>query len=111
LYIAGGGLKSLEAFTNLKKICDEHLAGKCRIEVIDLLKTPQLARGDQILAMPTLVRTLPKPIKKIMGDLSNIDRVLVGLDIRPDSCTPISEQPEESPDPQAVARNRRVARG
>jgi circadian clock protein KaiB len=83
LYIAGHSAKSIEAFTNLKKICEEHLAGKYRIEIIDLLKTPQLARGDQILAIPTLVRTLPAPVKKIIGDLSNTERVLVGLNIRP----------------------------
>lgn len=83
LYVAGQTQKSLTAFTNLKKICDEHLAGKYRIEVIDLLKNPQLAKGDQIIALPTLVRKLPEPIKKIIGDLANTERVLVGLDIRP----------------------------
>jgi circadian clock protein KaiB len=83
LYIAGHTPKSIEAFTNLTKICEEHLAGKYKIEIIDLLKTPQLARGDQILAIPTLVRRLPKPVKKIIGDLSNTERVLVGLNIRP----------------------------
>jgi len=82
LYVAGQTLKSLTAFTNLKKICSEYLEGKYRIEVIDLLKNPQLARGDQILAIPTLVRKLPEPIKKIIGDLSNTERVLVGLDLR-----------------------------
>ena len=83
LYVAGQTPKSLTAFANLKKICEEHLEGKYRIEVIDLLKNPQLARGDQILAIPTLVRHLPEPIKKIIGDLSNTERVLVGLDLRP----------------------------
>lgn len=83
LYVAGQTVKSLNAFANLKKICETHLAGKYRIEVIDLLENPQLAEGDQILAIPTLVRKLPKPIKKIIGDLSNTLRVLVGLDIRP----------------------------
>jgi len=83
LYVAGQTPKSLTAFANLKKICEEHLEGKYRIEVIDLLKNPQLARGDQILAIPTLVRNLPEPIKKIIGDLSNTERVLVGLDLRP----------------------------
>jgi circadian clock protein KaiB len=83
LYIAGYTPKSIEAFANLKKICEEHLAGKYKIEIIDLLKTPQLARGDQILAIPTLVRRLPEPVKKIVGDLSNTERVLVGLNIRP----------------------------
>ena len=82
LYVAGQTPKSLTAFANLKKICEEHLAGQYAIEVIDLLKEPQLASGDQILAIPTLVRKLPSPIKKIIGDLSNTDRVLVGLDIR-----------------------------
>jgi len=82
LYVAGQTPKSLTAFANLKKLCDEHLEGKFRIEVIDLLKNPQLARGDQILAIPTLVRKLPEPIKKIIGDLSNTERVLVGLDLR-----------------------------
>ena len=83
LYVAGQSVKSLNAFANLKKICETHLAGKYRIEVIDLLENPQLAAGDQILAIPTLVRKLPKPIKKIIGDMSNTLRVLVGLDIRP----------------------------
>ena len=82
LYVAGQTPKSLAAFANLKKICDEHLAGEYHIEVIDLLKNPQLASGDQILAIPTLVRKLPEPISKIIGDLSNTERVLVGLDIR-----------------------------
>ena len=83
LYVAGQTPKSLKAFANLKKICEEHLAGQYDIEVIDLLKEPQLASGDQILAIPTLVRKLPEPIKKIIGDLSNTERVLVGLDLRP----------------------------
>jgi len=82
LYVAGQTSKSLAAFANLKKICEEHMAGEYEIEVIDLLKQPQLASGDQILAIPTLVRKLPEPIKKIIGDLSNTERVLVGLDIR-----------------------------
>ena len=84
LYVAGQTSKSLAAFANLKKICEEHLAGQYHIEVIDLLKQPQLASGDQILAIPTLVRKLPAPIKKIIGDLSNTERVLVGLDVRED---------------------------
>ena len=83
LYVAGQTPKSLTAFTNLKKICEEHLSGEYSIEVIDLLKNPQLAKGDQIIALPTLVRKLPEPIKKIIGDLANTERVLVGLDIRP----------------------------
>lgn len=82
LYVAGQTPKSLAAFANLKKICEEHLTGQYDIEVIDLLKHPQLASGDQILAIPTLVRKLPQPIKKIIGDLSNTERVLVGLDLR-----------------------------
>ena len=82
LYVAGQTAKSITAFANLKKICKEHLEDKCTIEVIDLLKNPQLAKGDQILAIPTLVRKLPEPIKKIIGDLSNTERVLVGLDLR-----------------------------
>ncbi len=83
LYVAGQTAKSITAFANLKKICEEHLQGKYHIEIVDLLKNPQLARGDQILAIPTLVRKLPEPIKKIIGDLSNTERVLVGLDLRP----------------------------
>ncbi|HSD57554.1 MAG TPA: circadian clock protein KaiB [Methanotrichaceae archaeon] len=83
LYVAGQTRKSLAAFANLKKICEEHLAGRYKIEVIDLLENPQLAKGDQILAVPTLVRQLPPPLKKIIGDLSNTEKVLVGLDIRP----------------------------
>lgn len=83
LYVAGQTPKSLAAFANLKKICEEHLAGRYRIEVIDLLEQPQLARGDQIFAVPTLVRRLPPPLRKIIGDLSNTEKVLVGLDVRP----------------------------
>lgn len=83
LYVAGQTPKSLAAFSNLKKLCEEHLAGCYRIEVVDLLKDPQLAKGDQIVAIPTLVRRLPPPMKKIIGDLSNTERTLVGLDLRP----------------------------
>lgn len=83
LYVAGQTPKSVAAFANLKRICETHLAGEYRIEVIDLLKKPQLAAGDQIFAVPTLVRRLPEPIKKIIGDLSNEERVLVGLDVQP----------------------------
>ena len=83
LYVAGQTAKSLAAFANLKKVCEEHLAGRYKIEVVDLLVNPQLARGDQIVAIPTLVRKLPEPIRKIIGDLSNTDRVLVGLQLRP----------------------------
>jgi circadian clock protein KaiB len=82
LYVAGQSPKSLRAFENLKKICEEHLAGKYSIEIIDLLKNPQLAAGDQIVAIPTLVRHLPVPIKAIIGDLSNVERTLVGLDLQ-----------------------------
>jgi circadian clock protein KaiB len=82
LYVAGQTPKSILAFTNLKQICEQHLRGNYEIEVIDLRQDPQLARGDQILAVPTLVRRLPEPIKKIIGDLSNTERVLVGLDLR-----------------------------
>ena len=82
LYVAGQTPKAIRAFANLQRICDEHLEGRYRIEVIDLLENPQLGRGDQILALPTLVRRLPQPIKKIIGDLSNTERVLVGLDLR-----------------------------
>ena len=85
LYVAGQTPKSVLAFTNLKQICEEHLLGRYEIEIIDLLENPQLARGDQILAVPTLVRRLPEPIKKIIGDLSNTERALVGLDLRPAS--------------------------
>jgi circadian clock protein KaiB len=82
LYVAGQTPKSLAAFANLKKICEEHLAGEYHIEVVDLLKEPKLASGDQILAIPTLVRKLPAPIRKIIGDLSDTERVLVGLNLR-----------------------------
>ncbi len=83
LYVAGKTAKSLTAFSNLKTICDGHLKGCYRIEVIDLLEQPQLCKGDQILAIPTLVRKLPVPVRKIIGDLSDTERVLVGLDLRP----------------------------
>jgi circadian clock protein KaiB len=83
LYVAGETEKSLTAAANLHRICETYLAGQYRIEVIDLRKNPRLAAGDQIFAVPTLVRRLPEPIKKIIGDLSNEERVLVGLDIRP----------------------------
>ncbi len=83
LYVAGQTPKCVTAFANLKQICEEHLAGQYKIEVIDLLENPQLARGDQILAIPTLVRKLPEPVRKIIGDLSNTERVLVGLNLQP----------------------------
>jgi circadian clock protein KaiB len=83
LYVAGQTQKSVTALSNLKKYCEKFLKGRYKIEVIDLIKNPQLAEGDQILAIPTLVRKVPEPIRKIIGDLSNQERVLVGLDIRP----------------------------
>ncbi len=83
LYVAGQTPKSLAAFANLKAICEEHLQDKYTIEVIDLIENPQLASGDQILAIPTLVRKLPPPLRKIIGDLSNTEHVLVGLDLKP----------------------------
>ena len=82
LYVAGQTPKSVAALANLKRFCEEHLAGKYNIEVVDLVENPKLARSDQILAIPTLVRRLPEPIRKIIGDLSNSERVLVGLEIR-----------------------------
>lgn len=97
LYVAGQTPKSLAALSNLKRICAKHLDGKYELEVIDLIKNPQLAQGDQILAIPTLVRNLPVPMRKIIGDLSNVDRVLVGLDLRgtgpvPEKNPPLSEK-------------------
>ncbi len=83
LYVAGQTPRAIAAFANLKKICEQHLAGRYEIEIVDLVKNPKLARGDQIVAVPTLVRKLPPPLKKIIGDLSNEARVLVGLDLRP----------------------------
>lgn len=88
LYVAGTTPKSVRAVENLKQICDEHLAGRYHVEVIDLLERPQLARGDEIIAVPTLVRKLPEPIKQIIGDLSETEKVLVGLQIRPVGRTP-----------------------
>jgi circadian clock protein KaiB len=82
LYVAGQTPKSIRAFANLKVLCEEHLKGRYRIEVIDLMENPQLARGDQIIAVPTLIRKLPQPVRKIIGDLSDSVRVLVGLDVR-----------------------------
>lgn len=83
LYVAGQTPKSLAAIANLKKICEDNLSGRYSIEVIDLLVTPQLAAGDQIVAIPTLVRRLPPPLKRMIGDLSNSEKVIVGLDLRP----------------------------
>jgi circadian clock protein KaiB len=82
LYVAGQTPNSLTAFENLKNICQEHLEGRYRIEVIDLVANPRLAKGDQIIALPTLIRKLPTPVKKIIGNLSNTEKVLVGLDLR-----------------------------
>ena len=83
LYVAGQTPKSLAAFANLKRLCEDHLKGRYTIEVIDLLETPLLARDDQILAIPTLVRKLPEPVRKIIGDLSDREQVLIGLDLKP----------------------------
>lgn len=83
LYIAGQTPKSVAAFGNLKRLCEEHLAGRYTIEVIDLMQHPKLAAGDQIVAIPTLVRRLPEPLRRIVGDLSNTERTLVGLQLRP----------------------------
>jgi circadian clock protein KaiB len=83
LYVAGQTPRSVAAFTNLKKLCEEHLRGRYNIEVIDLLQQPQLAAGDQILAIPTLVRKLPEPLRRVIGDLRNTERTLVGLNLRP----------------------------
>ena len=98
LYVAGQTPKSLAALSNLKRICTEHLDGKYELEVIDLIKQPQLANGDQILAIPTLVRNLPHPIRKIIGDLSNVERVIVGLDLRKtrDGLEKHSSQPQDA---------------
>jgi circadian clock protein KaiB len=85
LYVTGQTLKSLTAFSNLKTMCESHLKGRYRITVIDLLEQPQLAKGDQILAIPTVVRKLPKPVRTILGNLSDTDHLLVGLDLRPAS--------------------------
>lgn len=87
LYVAGQTPKSLAAITNLKRICEDNLAGRYSIEIIDLLKTPQLAAGDQIVAIPTLIRRLPPPLKRIIGSLSDSERVVIGLDIRPRQAT------------------------
>ena len=83
LYVAGKTARSVAAFENLKRLCEQHLPGKYKIEVVDLLVHPQLAKGDQIVAIPTLVRKLPEPIRKVIGDLSNVERTLVGLQLRP----------------------------
>ena len=90
LYVAGPTPKSVAAFRNLEEICEEHLAGHYHISVIDLTKNPQLAKGDQILAVPTVVRNLPSPIRKVIGNLSNTERVLVGLDLRARDADPFA---------------------
>ncbi|HMJ07115.1 MAG TPA: circadian clock KaiB family protein [Chthoniobacterales bacterium] len=90
LYVAGPTPKSVDAFRNLERLCDEHLTERYHIEVIDLIKKPQLAQGDQILAVPTVVRQLPSPIRKIIGNLSDTERVLVGLDLRPRAANPFA---------------------
>ena len=82
LYVAGRSPKSVAAFANLKRLCDEHLAGRYQIEIVDLLENPQLAAGDQIVAIPTLIRKLPEPLRRIVGDLSDVERTLVGLQLR-----------------------------
>ena len=84
LYVAGQSPKSIRAIENLRRVCEEHLPGRYRVEVVDLLLHPKLARGDEIIAVPTLVRRLPQPIRSIIGDLSDTDRVLIGLQLRPD---------------------------
>lgn len=83
LYVAGQTPRSLAAFANLKRLCEDHLADRYSIEVIDLAREPQLAQGDQIVAIPTLVRRLPEPVKRVIGDLSNLERVMIGMDLRP----------------------------
>jgi len=83
LYVAGKSAKSVSALANLKKLCEEHLPGQYNIEIVDLIKHPQLAAGDQIVAIPTLVRKLPSPMRRIIGDLSDTDRAIVGLQLRP----------------------------
>jgi len=88
LYVAGQTPKSVAAFANLKQICETHLKGQYRIEIVDLLLNPRLAQGDQIIAVPTLVRQLPAPTKKIIGDLSQEERVLIGLDLKPNITAP-----------------------
>jgi circadian clock protein KaiB len=92
LYVAGPTPKSVAAFRRLQEFCDKHLAGRYSIEVIDLMKNPQLAEGDQILALPTLVRRLPSPLRKFIGDMSSVERVLVGLDLRPRDANPFERE-------------------
>ena len=96
LYVAGPSTKSIAAFHNLEHLCEQHLAGRYHIDVIDLMKTPQLARGDQILALPALVRHLPMPIRKVVGDLSDTEQVIVGLDLRARATRPFASQKGEA---------------
>ena len=98
LYVAGKTAKSAAAFENLTRLCEEHLPGKYKIEVVDLLVHPQLAKGDQIVAIPTLVRKLPEPIRKVIGDLSNVERTLVGLQLRPAKPNGASAEPPTKPE-------------
>ena len=90
LYVAGPTAKSAAALRNLRNLCEDHLAGRYHIEVVDLIKNPQLAQGDQIMAVPTVVRKLPAPIRKIIGNLSDVEQVLVGLDLRPRDAEPVT---------------------
>jgi circadian clock protein KaiB len=103
LYVAGANPKSTAAFRNIMRFCEEHMAFRYRIEVIDLMQNPQLAQGDQIVALPTLVRKLPAPIRKVIGDLSNTERVIVGLDLRPHDLSPLANG-SASPAPEGGER-------
>lgn len=96
LYVAGPTTKSVAAFHNLEQLCEQHLAGRYHIDVIDLMKTPQLAQGDQILALPALVRHLPMPIRKVVGDLSDTERVIVGLDLRARAAGPFASRKNQA---------------
>jgi len=103
LYVAGQTPKSIRAFANLETLCEEHLKGSYRLEVIDLLEQPQLARGDQIIAIPTLVRRLPPPVRKIIGDLSDTERVLVGLDVQLEDLPGSRSAHEATPEKSSAA--------
>lgn len=96
LYVAGPSTKSISALHNLEQLCEQHLAGRYHIDVIDLVKTPQLARGDQILALPALVRHLPMPIRKVVGDLSDTEQVIVGLDLRARAAGPFASGKDQA---------------
>ena len=104
LYVAGQTPRCVEAVAHLTRICEEHLQGRYSIEVIDLLENPTLAVGDQIIAIPTVVRRLPAPMKKIIGDLSNVERVLVGLNLTPSPSAPPNTKKKASPHPKAAPR-------